>query len=207
MSAALRQPEVVRAFFAIELGAAARAAAGEVAKTLRAVQPHDAVRWVRPENLHVTLRFLGNVETGDLAEIVASVARELEGSVPFEVALGASHGFPKPNQPRAVVLELQPEEPIAGLAAAVERGVVSAGQRRERKRFRAHLTLGRIRRGVKARDLHFEGESPEPVPFPVREVVLFRSQLSQAGPEYTALERISLGALVHPFPKAKKTEE
>lgn len=201
MSAALRQPELVRAFFAIELDKTARAAAGRVAGVLRKSHAERAVRWVRPENFHVTLRFLGNVESGSLAELAGHVAEALAGSRPFELALGAAHGFPKPKQPRAVVLDLEPKAPVVALAAAVERGAVTSGLRRESKRFRAHLTLGRVRRDVKARDLHFEGERSEAVLFPVREVVLFRSQLTQQGPEYTALERIPLGVLVHPFSK------
>lgn len=201
MSAVLRQPEVVRAFFAIELDAAARAAAAEVAKLLRPKQPHQAVRWVQPENYHVTLRFLGNVATESLGDLVANTAHALQGSAPFELELAGSLAFPRASKPRAVVLALEPREAITRLAAAVERGAVASGQHPLPRAFRSHLTLGRVRRGAKTRDLKFEGESPQRVLFPVREVVLFRSRLTQSGPEYTALERIALGARDHPFSK------
>jgi 2'-5' RNA ligase len=201
LSAALRQPEVVRAFFAIELDAAARSAAAEVSQRLRPKQPQQAVRWVSPENYHVTLRFLGNLASESLDELLANAARELQDSTPFELELTDTIAFPQANKPRAVVLGLEPHAPIAQLAAAVERGAVASGQRRERRGFRSHLTLGRVRRGVSTRDLQFDDERPEPVLFPVREVVLFRSQLTQSGPEYTALGRLPLGASVHPFPK------
>lgn len=200
MSAALSpEANVIRAFFAIELASTARSAAASVADALRAKQPGNDVRWVRPENYHVTLRFVGNIDASETAALARNVALELRPGAPFEVVLESSQPFPRANEPRAVVLGLSPYEPLATLAAAVERGAVASGLRPDRRAFRSHLTLGRVRRGARTRRGVFAGEDPRPASFVVREVVLLRSELRTGGPEYTALERIPLGASDHPI--------
>jgi 2'-5' RNA ligase len=198
------EPRPIRAFFAFELDERVRGAAAEVAVALRAKQPRDEVRWVRPENYHVTLRFLGNIDPAGVSELTAQVASEVRSQAPFEVQVGSSLPFPRANKPRAVVLSLEPEEPIVKLAAAVERGVVAFGLRAEKRRFRSHLTLGRTSRSAETRCPDFRADAPAEARFPVREVVLFRSELRATGsnrssPTYTALERISLGASDHPI--------
>ena len=124
-----------------------------------------------------------------LAALTREVARELDGVEPFELGLGPAGLFPSARRPRVVALEVVPEEPLAGLAVAVERGVVAAGFPAEPRRFRAHLTLGRVRgrRFPPTQEL-----APAPAPFAVREAVLFRSELGRGGSRYTPLERIPL---------------
>jgi 2'-5' RNA ligase len=196
---AQRSPGGVRSFFAVELGTDALRAASDVADALRKRADGDAVRWVRAENLHVTLRFLGNVASERLSPLTREVAAELQGVAPFVLQLDAVQAFPTPRRPRVVALGLSPFEPIAALAAAVERGVVAAGFEREARRFRAHLTLGRVR-GRYA--LPGDAPAPRPTPFEVDEIALFASDLSPSGPTYTLLERLPLGGDVHPETRA-----
>jgi 2'-5' RNA ligase len=185
----------VRTFLAVELSDAARRAAGRVSEALRAEDRAGAVRWVRPENLHVTLRFLGEVEPARVALLVREVGHALTGEAGFEAQLGAVHAFPA-RRPRVVALEVEPAARLAALAEAVERGVVAAGFAPEPRRFHAHATLGRVRVG---RQLELaSGVAPEPEPFPVREVVLFESRLAPAGASYTPLERVALGGVASP---------
>jgi 2'-5' RNA ligase len=187
--------DAIRAFVAIDLDAEARRAAAGWLAQLRAGSDVSAVRWVRPEALHVTLRFLGNVAASRVEAIARAVGAEVARIAPFELALGTPKLFPSPRRPRVVALELEPEAPLAELAAAVERGVVAAGFEAEARRFRAHLTLGRIR-GDRAPAL---GAASAPAArFRVGEAVLFRSDLSPSGSRYTPLERMPLGGTVHP---------
>ena len=185
--------EVIRAFFAVELGERARTAAAEVARELRASPGGDAVRWVHVEGLHVTLRFLGDVETGWIPGIVDRVRAETSALGPFRIRLGGVHPFPSARRPNVVVLDVGPVEPLEELAEAVERGVVAAGFAPESRRFRAHLTLGRVR--GRRFPSATSAMTPEEAAWDVREAVLFRSELHHSGARYTALERIPLGAL------------
>jgi 2'-5' RNA ligase len=145
--------DAVRAFFAIELGEPARRAAAEVARRLREAPGGDGVRWVRPEALHVTLRFLGDIAPAQVAPLARRAAGELAALAPFALRLGPAALFPTPRRPRVVALDLAPEAPLTALAAALERAVVAEGFAPEPRAFRAHLTLGRVPlRGVSRRD-------------------------------------------------------
>lgn len=192
----------IRAFFAVDPSPRARRAAAAVAAELEAYAA--GVRWVREEAYHVTLRFLGQIDPAATPGLVGAVAREVCDRAPFSLRLGAPRVFPSPRRPRVVVLDLEPERPLARLAAAVEAGVVGAGLPAEERPFRAHLTLGRVR-----------GRAPGTLPslpasgvdFPVAEVVLYQSQLHHEGARYTPLERIPLGGSVSPDPETRKGEE
>jgi 2'-5' RNA ligase len=180
----------IRAFFAIELGESARRAAAGAARRLREGPGGDGVRWVRPEALHVTLRFLGDIDPARVAPLASRAARELAALRPFALRLGKAELFPTPSRPRVVALGLEPAAQLAELAGAVERAVVAEGFAPEERPFRAHLTLGRVR------GPRFPSVTALEVPaaeIAVEEAVLFESELSASGSRYTPLERLSLG--------------
>lgn len=180
----------VRSFLAVDPGEAARAEAAACAERLAAGPGGGAVRWGRPESYHVTLRFLGDVEAERLAPLAEAVAEEVADVVPFELRLGGAGGFPSARRPRVVVLGLAPEAPLAALAERVEAGVRAAGLPEADRPFRAHLTLGRVK-GRRGPDLS-AALPPEPAAFPVREVVLYASELRRGGAVHTPLHRIPL---------------
>ncbi len=187
--------ERIRSFVAVDLPDPARCAAAEVARALRTSPGGEAVRLVRAEALHVTLRFLGNVETSRISVLVEHVAAGIGGLVSFQLELGGVHVFPL-RRPRVIALDVTPEAPLGELAAAVERGVVAAGFEPEERSFRAHLTLGRVR-GREAPGVAGVAPPP-PTPFDVTEAVLFRSDLGPRGASHTPLERMALRGCISP---------
>jgi 2'-5' RNA ligase len=192
----------IRAFFAVDLAPRARRAAAVAAAELS--DGAAGVRWVREEAYHVTLRFLGQVDRAAAPGLAEAVAHAVSDQAPFSVRLGAVRLFPSLRRPRAVVLDLEPEGPLARLAAAVEAGVVGSGLPAQERPFRSHLTLGRIR-GRERPVLPSVAESG--VELPVAEVVLFESQLRREGARYIPLERIALGGSVSPDHPTRKGEE
>jgi len=186
----------VRVFFAIPLEGAARSAAEALLAELRAAPHADALRWVRPEGLHVTLRFLGEIAAVQVEPLTRAVAEELAPSAPFELSLGSVRGFPTPRRPRVVACEVAPPEPIANLAAAVERGTAREGFVPEARAFRSHLTLGRVRRGRSAQAAAVAALTDATMR--VHQVVLFQSELHRSGARYSPLEHVALGAAVTP---------
>lgn len=182
--------EKVRTFIALALEEPALGAAAHCLAALRAGPLGDDARFVRPEGLHVTLRFLGGVDPARVAPLAVRARSELAPLRPFRVRLGPAELFPTPRRPRVVALGVEPEAPLAALAAALERAVVALGFAPEERPFRAHLTLGRVR------DRRFPDVAGLVVPaeeIAVAEAVLFRSELAPSGARYTALERVALG--------------
>jgi 2'-5' RNA ligase len=186
----------VRAFVAVEPDAGVRAALAGLLRALRSAAGAEGVRFVRPESLHLTLRFLGDTEPPRLAAVAAQLRAAAAEWPPLRLVLGAVCGFPSPRRPRVLACEVGPPGPLAGLASGVEAAVVRAGLSPEARPFRAHLTLGRYRgragRPVTAA-VTAAGES-----WDVGEIVLFRSDLERSGAVYTPLERFALGGSDHP---------
>ncbi|MDH3519181.1 MAG: RNA 2',3'-cyclic phosphodiesterase [Myxococcales bacterium] len=184
----------IRAFFALALDAAPRRAAAACTRALSARPGGDGVRWVREENLHVTLRFLGNVDPARVPDLMCCVRAETRRVGPFCLRLGSTGWFPSERHPRVVALGLEPPVPVESLADAVERGVVAAGFPPEARPFHAHLTLGRVAKRS-ARRLDVTGsDTGETEAWSVTEAVLFRSELQRSGARYTPLECAPLGA-------------
>jgi 2'-5' RNA ligase len=143
------------------------------------------------EGFHVTLRFLGNVPSAELACLAQGAGAAVAGASAFRVTLGAVRAFPSARQPRVVVVELEPEAELLALAERVEAGVVAAGLEPSPRRFRAHLTLGRVR-GRRLPPL--DGPAPDAGEIDVHEVVLFQSDLGRDGSRYTPLARLPLAS-------------
>ena len=184
----------VRVFWALELGAAARRRAAAIAAALREQPDGDAVRWVREESLHMTLRFLGAIESERVDALVAAVAQAVPGA-PFAVQLADVELFPSRRRPRVVALGVTPVEPLAALAARVERGVVAAGFPPEPRPFRAHVTLGRARgdRRISLARAVTGSVTAAADAWDVTEAVLFRSDSAPSGgTRYTPLARVPL---------------
>ena len=112
----------MRAFFAVELSPEARSAAEDVASELRGRAGGDRVRWLKPENFHVTLRFLGEIPRSRVSAVVLCVAGAIEaapgGHEPFEMRLGELVGFPSLGRPRVVALDISPHAELSELASS-----------------------------------------------------------------------------------------
>lgn len=186
----------MRTFFAIALTGAARTEAEALLAALRAAPDSDAVRWARAEGLHVTLRFLGEIDAGQVQPVARAVAEEMAGCAPFELALGGVRGFPTPRRPRVVACEVAPVDAVTRLAAAVERGTARAGFAPEARSFRAHLTLGRVRRGRSVQVPALAASAAARMR--VDEIVFFQSELSRSGARYSPLEHVALEATLTP---------
>ena len=182
----------VRAFFAVELNGPVRGALAEAVESLRSEPWAAPVRWVRSENLHLTLRFLGDIEADVVPALAERVRQHIASIAPFELSVASIALFPERRRPRAVAAEVSQEArgPLETLARAVETGVVAQGMKPEERRFRAHITLGRIRGRLAALpgiDTPFS-----PARLLVRDVVLYRSELVPTGAVYSELARIEL---------------
>lgn len=145
------------------------------------------VRTVEPENLHVTLKFLGEVEEGEVMEVVEALKDVKRGA--FTVELNGIGGFPSNRNPRIVWIGIH--EGYTGLRALHDEveGVLIRRFPREGREFKAHLTIARIRRGGRALAPLLERFADEDFgTIHIREFKLKRSELTPRGPIYTDIE-------------------
>jgi 2'-5' RNA ligase len=187
--------ERVRAFIAIPVSEEIRREAREVVGRLR--RAGASVKWVEPENMHITLKFLGDISPDDVENLRKNLAEVLEGHRPFEMTAAGVGCFPSGRRaPRVVWIGLEGEtERLGELAAGVECACGQSGFEAETRPFRAHLTIGRVRReSGNLRELTeaVGAAAFNPLKLRVDRVNLVRSRLSPKGPTYTVLESISL---------------
>lgn len=184
-----------RTFCAIELPDQVRERLRDHVRRLREAVPDVNASWSRPENVHLTLKFFGNVRKEKLPRISEAAERLVKDVSSFQIRIGGLGVFPKPS--RAQVLWIGIEDPsgqLATLQRRFEEECAREGFAKEDRAYRPHLTIARIRRPEGARELaetHLQTKF-EPIELTVREIVLFRSELSPKGSRYTALSHHSL---------------
>ena len=185
---------VVRALVALESSGGVASKAAALIEKLRVVDAK--VNWVKPENMHWTLKFLGDI---DLTE-TAAICQELQSLVadipPFEVFVSGLGAFPHTDRPRTIWLGVsEGEKMMEQLSLAVDDRLAGLGYKPEGRRFKAHLTLGRVR-GPK--NLAALGEALKAQadfvagPMEVDEVTLYSSYLERHGPRYEPLCHVEL---------------
>ncbi len=136
----------IRTFVAVDVGRAICSSAAELIEEL-ARTPAD-VKWVQADNLHLTLKFLGDVETNSLHEVCAAVQRAADETAPFALEIRGAGAFPNLQRPRTVWLGVgEGAEAMTELAQRIESALQGLGYPREARRFSPHLTIGRARRG------------------------------------------------------------
>jgi 2'-5' RNA ligase len=183
--------EPVRAFFALELSPETRDAVASAVASLRAELP-EGVRWLAPENAHLTLKFLGDVPRDALPKLLARAASRLARESPLQVTLGGLGAFPNARAARVIWLGVsEGAAALARLARKLDAAGRGVGAPRDRRPFQAHLTLGRLSvpRHVPLERL----VAPTPSSFRVEEVVLYESRLSSSGAVHSPLARLPLG--------------
>ena len=185
----------VRAFVAVNLDQDLKDALAKVQERLKATRAD--VGWVRPESLHLTLKFLGQVEESRLGAVAEAIAAAATGYGSFRLVLGGVGAFPQPRAARVVWIGVQQgAEALVTLQARVEAGLEALGFAREERPFAAHLTLGRVRGPARREQLAVALTS---IPAePLREMLLHRidlmkSELGPGGARYTALQTFPLG--------------
>jgi len=181
----------LRCFFAVELPRAVRANISEAVAALEA-EVEAPVRWTRDEALHLTLKFAGDVPSDGIPKLISGAASRLARLEPFEVGFAGVGAFP--NARAATVLWFgvaQGTSALARTARKLEAAAARAGVPRERRPFRAHLTVGRLREPAPLAIERLAGPTADA--FEVSEITLFESRLSSAGSTYIPLARLPLG--------------
>jgi 2'-5' RNA ligase len=190
----------MRCFVAIDLPSDVRGGLGAAGDGLRVVAPRADVRWVAVAAMHLTLKFLGEVAEERVAAIRDSLAGVAATTPPMTLTCAGLGVFPGPSRPRVVWAGITDGlRELGSLAAAVERAVEPLGFAPERRPFRGHVTLGRVRSprsfGPLARAIEGGGRA-EFGTWKVSHVVLYRSHLRPTGSVHEPLATLPLAGAV-----------
>jgi len=190
----------MRLFVAVDLDEprrlAAAQAAASIARRLDAAGVGRSLKWVDPRNLHLTLRFIGEVDDERGSVIRDALGRPLSTPA-FDLTLGGAGVFPPSGNPRVLWLGVvQGASELAGLHDEIEGRLRAMGESPDTRPFSSHLTLARFKDLDRARSESVRAAIREarldPGPCRVEAVTLYQSRLAPAGPTYTALLRSPL---------------
>lgn len=150
----------------------------------------EGVRWEKGEKLHVTLKFLGDVEERTAEKVSSVISRLAADYPPFEMEVLQLGGFPNLGSPRVLFIALSENEGLRELQGRIEEELEILGFEREGRRFTPHVTIGRVKSRLRI------GESlplPEKSSFVISEIGVIRSELSRTGSVYTPVALFGLG--------------
>ena len=196
---------MIRAFVAVELTDELRSAIAlvqtqvkaELARELRRTAPDARLQWVRPEAIHLTLKFLGDIEDGQVEDIAQALAVAVSPQARFSMEVGGLGVFPDLRAPRVLWIGLSGPGPLVSLAQSVDQALAGLDFSLETRPFNPHLTLARIKeRGREVgKALAVIGLLAQGSPvgtLPVQTVSLMRSELKPSGAVYSRLREVGL---------------
>jgi len=191
-------PEEIRSFIAIELPEEVRGGLARLRNELKRNE-HKFVKWVNPDGLHLTLKFLGNIPSKRVTEIINVIEEVTQGVSAFHLEISGLGAFPSLRQARVFWVGIGGEvDKLSKLQQNIDSALAVLGFAKEERPFVPHLTLARLRPGASPLERRSFGELVDSTIFEdkyhieVEAVSLMRSQLTPAGAVYTRLSTVEL---------------
>jgi len=185
----------IRAFVALNIPIAVIRRVADLQADLRTKARKAKIRvgWVPPPNMHVTLKFLGNIPAEGASIISDRLREKLADRAAFKVQVKGLGAFPSREKPRVLWLgTLCEDDELSALAADMDQWLDDLGYPKEKRAFHPHLTLGRVKSPRPSVDLLEGYETREVGHCVAAEVALYESEIHRRGAEYTALAKIPL---------------
>ncbi len=191
--------ESIRTFIAIELTDALHRALADAQAQFQRDRAVRAVRWVAPDNIHITLKFLSDVRADQMPDVQRAVADAGAGVAPFTLTIGGAGAFPNTRRPNVVWIGARGQIEIAArLAQKIDDACAALGFAREERPFAPHLTLGRVKRDASPGERQQIGALIENArvgdlgELRVERVSVMQSELKPGGSIYTRLSVVDL---------------
>lgn len=185
----------MRTFIAIEIPDEIKQQMADVQRRIRNEGGVDA-GWPRPEGMHLTLKFLGEVPEAQITDIKEALTAAVQGMTGFRLEIGGAGAFPNARNARVVWIGVSGDlDSLNRLQTRVEDAMAGVGMERENRAFTPHLTLGRIKYVRSRESLLGALEQVKDVRLPgfeVKAVSLMKSELKRTGAEYTEIARVEL---------------
>jgi 2'-5' RNA ligase len=195
----MAETDFIRAFVAINLPVEVRANLAELQRELKSALPGDGVRWTKPEQIHLTLKFLGDITANSLEDLKVAIQRACEGITPFSLRMESLGVFPDSQKPRVIWTDVNGDADILRrLQEQIERET-GAWRETEQRTFQPHLTLARVRSlkpdgAAVLREKIRAHTATQFGSWHIGQIDLTQSKLSSAGAEHSQLAGFPLGA-------------
>ncbi len=194
----MMQSMMLRSFVAVEIPAGMQSALAHSTAPLQKALPKPLVRWVAPQNVHLTLKFLGDISPANLERLAEALKAEAMAHETFSMSVGGLGAFPTPRRARIIWIGLEAPAALTALLRGVEAVAARLGYASEDRPFSPHLTIGRVGQNVSGTDLQRIRAALEGTVIgalgtvQVEAVHMFRSDLQPGGPVYTRLYSLPL---------------
>ena len=189
---------LIRAFIAVELPEELKKELAELEAQLKKNTP-PVVKWVDPNSIHITLKFLGEISTDSIDELMRAIEEAARGIQPFQLEVRELGAFPGLDRAQVLWVGIKGAvEKIAQLQKRIEANTAQLGFSRESRAFTPHLTLGRVRDEARPNDRQRLGKLLIDTTFSalhdvdVNEINLIKSQLTPTGPIYSVIGSVKL---------------
>lgn len=196
---------LLRSFLALEIPAGLQRLIAERTAPVRRALPAPLVRWVATENIHLTIKFLGDVSPANLELLAQALQREVAALPAFPVQVGGLGAFPNARRARVLWISLQAPQELFSLQRLAETVCERMGYEREERPFSAHLTIGRVNQHAGPAEHVRIHQALEQVRIDLLgspsldALCIFKSDLRPTGSAYTRLYRLPLAtAPIHP---------
>jgi 2'-5' RNA ligase len=185
--------DTLRTFIALALPSAVRTQACQLQQRLMA---HClGVRWVNPDHMHLTLKFLGATRPDQVSSIAGVLAETAQGCAPFALDLAGVGAFPNTRNPKVLWVGVRFDAALSDFCKQLETALEPLGFPQEKRTFSPHLTLGRVKDGTHRKELAdcIERYSRERIgSVEASRIVFFKSDLTPSGPVYSVLDEVVL---------------
>ena len=155
----------------------------------------DSIKWINPDNIHITLAFLGNTENDLIKGISSMLEKTCKNSGSIELVIRGTGVFRNLNDPRILWTNIDHSEQLIKLAGKIANAMTQINIKLDEKPFRPHITIGRIKHltGKEAfKEMTEQYQTTELQKISVDEVILYESILLENGPKYVPLGRYNL---------------
>ena len=189
---------VIRAFIAIDLSTDIQHRLDDVSQNYKSQLANIPIRWVAATNIHLTLKFLGDVSLSNLNILTDMLQSEISTHHQFDISVGGSGAFPNIHQPRVIWIGVEAPPELTAIQNGIETTTARLGYSREERAFSPHLTLGRVSRNATSQDLKAISKVIEVTRIGflgatcVDRIYLYRSDLQSTGAVYTQIFSSSL---------------
>jgi RNA 2',3'-cyclic 3'-phosphodiesterase len=192
---------MLRSFIAVEIPAEIQSAIANSAAPLKNGLPKGLIRWVAPQNVHLTLKFLGDVTPAALEQLAGALKAEAASHAGFSISISGLGAFPSARRARVIWIGLEAPPALEALQRGVEATVAVLGYPPEQRPFSPHLTIGRVSQTISASGLQRIRTELESTrvgllgKFEVGAVHIFKSDLQPGGAVYTHLYALPMKSI------------